>query len=341
MEIKTLSDFDRARWDAYVDNHPEATFFHKSGWKGVLEQAFQHSGHYLYAERQGEIVGVLPLAHVKSLIFSNSLTSLPFCESAGVLSDSLEVKASLLAEASRLARTLNVDFLELRHREQKQAEWPCKSDLYVNFSREIDPDPDVNMKNIPRKQRAMVRKGIKAELQTEVDSSIDRFYDVYAYSVHSLGTPVFPKKYFKLLLNEFGDCSSILTVTKEGQVVASVFSFYFRDTVLPYYGGGYGLARQYKGYDFMYWQLMVDAAEKGYRVFDYGRSKVGTGSYSFKKNWGFEPKPLYYEYDLVKSENVPDINPLNPKYRIFINTWKKMPLWSTKIIGPHLIKNLS
>jgi FemAB-related protein (PEP-CTERM system-associated) len=196
------------------------------------------------------------------------------------------------------------------------------------------------MAAIPRKQRAMVRKGIQAGLTSELDDGIDRFYRAYSESVRNLGTPVFGKRYFQILKEVFGADCEVLTITSGGGLVASVLSFYFRDEVLPYYGGGTDEARAVKGNDFMYWELMRRAAERGVKVFDYGRSKVGTGSYGFKKNWGFEPEPLHYEYHLVRADRVPDVNPLNPKYRLFIAAWKRLPLAVSRLIGPMIARSL-
>src|SRR5204863_9550033 len=144
----------------------------------------------------------------------------------------------------------------------------------------IDPAVERNLKLIPRKQRAMIRKAQSNQLQSEIDTEIDRLYDIYAESVRNLGTPVFGKSYFRLLLEEFSDCSDILPVTSEGRAVASVLNFYFRDQVLPYYGGGGHAARALAANDFMYWEVMRRACEQGYRLFDFGRSKLGTGSYA-------------------------------------------------------------
>lgn len=340
IQVKQLSDGDTAQWDEFVKTHANATFFHRSEWKNVINKAFGHNGYYLYAENSEGVQGILPLIHIKSRLFGNTLSSMPFCTLGGIVSNTSEAQQALTNEAEKLATRLGVDCLEMRNLKPQHQGWPCKDDLYVNFSKEIDPDPEVNMKAIPRKQRAMVRKGIKAGLVGEIDQDVERFYEAYAHSVHALGTPVFSKKYFSILKEEFGKDCDILTITKDGQLVASVMSFYFRDQVLPYYGGGTLLARNLKGNDFMYWDLMCKAAERGIRVFDYGRSKKGTGSYSFKKNWGFEPEPLYYEYFLVNAKEIPDINPLNPKYQLFIKMWKKMPFGMTKVIGPHIVKNL-
>ena len=337
--VKTLDPANAARWDAFVLACGEATFFHRAGWKDVIERAFGHSMYMLYAERNGQIEGVYPLGHVRSLLFGNALISVPFCVYGGVAAANDEARAALDTAAQALAIKLGVDYLEVRSRVPRHDDW-LRKDLYVTFRKAIDPDLEKNMTNIPRKQRAMVRKGIDAGLIGELDVNVERFYEAYAHSVHALGTPVFPKRYFKILHEVFNKDSDILTVTKDGHLVASVMNFYHRDEVLPYYGGGTAAAREHKGNDFMYWDLMRRSCERGLKVFDYGRSKQGTGSYSFKKNWGFEPQPLYYEYFLVKVKALPNVSPTNPKYEMFIKLWKKLPFSISKIIGPLIAKNL-
>lgn len=338
-QIHLLEEHVRSRWDDFVEECSDATFFHKSGWKYVIEKAFGHRTYFFYAEKNGRIEGVLPLGHVFSRIFGNALISTPFCVYGGVAAKNNEVRAALEQAAERLAVELNVDYLELRNIEQTSSDWPVK-ELYVTFRKKIDPDPEINMKAIPRKQRAMVRKGIKAGLCSEIDESIDRFYSIYAMSVRNHGTPVFSKRYFKLLKEVFADECEILTVNNSGKSICSVMSFYFKDEVLPYYGGGIPDARRLKGFDFMYWNLMKNASERGIRIFDYGRSKLGTGQYSFKKNWGFEPTPLHYRYRLVRVKSVPDINPLNPKYQLFIKAWQKLPMPVANFIGPMISRSL-
>ncbi len=339
LAVRSLDAAAIARWDAYVAAHPAATFFHRAGWKRVIEDAFAHRTHFLLAERAGEIVGVLPLAEIKSRLFGHSLGSLPFCAYGGILADDDAVSRALDAAAQALAMRLGVGALEYRNQVAQHPDWPIK-DLYVTFKKAIAPEAEANMNAIPRKQRAMVRKGIKAGLVGEIDGDTKRFFEAYSASVHRLGTPVFSRRFFRLLKDEFGDDCELLTITLNGQVIAGVMSFYFRDEVLPYYGGGTDAARAVAGNDFMYWELMRRACERGLKVFDFGRSKRGTGSFDFKKNWGFEPTPLYYEYFLVADEAVPEINPLNPKYRLFIEAWKKMPRALANAIGPHIVKNL-
>jgi FemAB-related protein (PEP-CTERM system-associated) len=233
-----------------------------------------------------------------------------------------------------------VDALELRNARPSDAGWPVK-ELYFTFKKAIEPEDEANLMAIPNRQRAMIRKGIKEGLQSEWHDGTQRLYRVYAESLRNLGTPVFCARYLRILRDVFADDCSVMMVTRGGQDVAGVMSFYFKDEVLPYYGGSTAAARSIKGVNhFMYWELMRRAREQGYRLFDFGRSKAGTGPYSFKKNFGFEPQPLPYEYHLVRSSAVPDRNPLNPKYRLLVNTWTKLPLPVANFIGPFLARSL-
>lgn len=343
MIIKQLSPSDPGsalRWNEFVFACREATFFHRAEWQEIISKVFRHSCHFLYAEKAGEIVGVLPLAHVNSRLFGNALVSLPFAVYAGVASDDPEALAALEAEAQQLALKLGVDHLEFRNVKAKHSDWPVQ-DIYVTFRKEILPDVEANMLAIPRKQRAMVRKGIKNSLKSEVDRSSDRFFQVFADNVHRHGTPALPKRYFDTLLQTFGNDCEILTVTSpDGRALSSVLSFYFRDEVLPYYAGDDEAARDLAANDFKYWELMRRSCERGLRIFDYGRSKVGTGPYAFKKNWGFEPRALHYEYCLYKRDSIPQNNPNNAKYKLFIEAWRRMPIGLANWLGPHIVRNL-
>jgi FemAB-related protein (PEP-CTERM system-associated) len=343
LTVKRLSLQDMAaarQWDDFVQTCPGATFFHRSGWQKVVNSVFRHDTYFLYAESQGQIEGVLPLAHVNSLLFGNSLVSLPFAVYGGVAAITVPAAQLLEQHAQQLARQLKVDHLEFRNIDQRHADWPTQ-DLYVTFRKEILPQEEANLLAIPRKQRAMIRKGIKNGLLSGLDHDADRFFELYADNVHRHGTPAMPKRYFQALLDEFGDDCEVLTVTgPSGQPLSSVLSFYFRDEVLPYYAGDDESARDLAANDFKYWELMRRACGRGIKLFDYGRSKQGTGSYAFKKNWGFEPRPLHYEYCLYKRAAIPQNNPANAKYQLLIQTWRRMPLKLANWLGPFIVRNL-
>jgi FemAB-related protein (PEP-CTERM system-associated) len=330
----------KSSWDEFVTTCPDASFFHRAGWQDVLRETFNHDTHFLYGEVDGCIEGVLPLAHVKSVLFGRSLVSLPFAVYGGAAASTARCADALEQAAQDLARRLGVAHLELRNVRARHADWPAQ-DLYVTFRKPIAPDDEANMLAIPRKQRAMVRKGIKLGLRSTIDDGLHHFYPLYADNMHRHGTPALPVRYFNALLREFGRDAEVMSVAApDGRALSSVLSFYFRDEVLPYYAGDDVSARELAANDFKYWELMRRSAARGVRLFDYGRSKRDTGSFSFKKNWGFEPQPLHYEYCLYKRESVPQNNPANPKYKLLIDAWRRMPIGVANWLSPFIVRSL-
>ncbi len=329
-----------AAWDGFVLASPQATFFHRSGWQRLMREVFRHDTHYLYAHSGNRITGVLPLVHVRSLLFGKSLSSLPFAAYGGVAAEDADSAALLQQQAEALARQLRVEHLELRHLERRNPGWP-EQDLYVTFRKPILPDLDANMQAIPRKQRAMVRKGARNGLTSQLDADTHRFFALYSDNVHRHGTPALSRRYFDELRHEFGpDCEVLTVAGPDGRPLSSVLSFTFRNEILPYYAGDDLAARDLAANDFKYWELMRRACERGLTLFDYGRSKRGTGPFAFKKNWGFEPQPLHYEYRLYKRDAVPQNNPSNAKYRLMIEAWRRLPLGFANWLGPIVVRGL-
>jgi FemAB-related protein (PEP-CTERM system-associated) len=340
VSIQPLDNTSAVAWDAFVQAHPDGTFFHRSEWASIIARAFGHRTHYVYASRDGAVTGVLPLAQVKTLLFGNTLISVPFCVYGGPLTVDAESAEALSRHATVLLEQTGASAVEFRHRHRVDSDWEERPDLYVTFRKAIEADHDKNMKSIPRKQRAMVRKGIQNGLRSVVNHDAGLLHGIYAESVRNLGTPVFSRRYFTMLADVFHADSDIVTIMDGEKPIASVMNFYFRDEVLPYYGGGTAYARQRAGNDFMYWEVMRRAADRGSRLFDFGRSKIGTGSHDFKKNWGFVPENLCYRYKLAPGASIPDHNPLNPKYRMFIAGWKRLPLSVANTIGPAIVRGL-
>ena len=338
--VRAASRGDDTAWDEFVTESPQATFFHRIGWRTIFEHVLHLKTHYLIAEREGKVAGILPLVHQKDFLSGNALVSAPFCVEGGPLAADAEAGAALDAAAVALMEDLKCSYLEFRSRKATRRDWRVKADIYATFSRPILPDQQANLLAIPRKQRAVVRKALSSSLFSEVDSGVDRLFCVYAESVRNLGTPVFPRKYFSALLSTFGADCDVVVVYDGMTPVSAVLNFYFKETVMPYYGGGTAAARRSGANDFLYWEVMRRAAERGFRNFDFGRSKASTGAFAFKKNWGFEPEWLEYEYWLQPGATLPNKNPLNPKYRLLIETWKRLPLPVANFLGPFLIRGL-
>jgi len=339
VQINLLTTQDMQRWNHFLSQSANATFFHRAEWKDIFDSTLGHKTYYLIAESGDSVRGIFPLVHVRSRLFGNLLASLPFLAYGGIVATDDDTAIALEKEARTLAERLDVKYVEYRNRDEERPNLTTKS-AYVTFRKELPDTPDECMQMIPRKQRAMVRKGIKHGLEARVEDHLDNFYPVFSESYRNLGTPVLSRKYFEAIRREFGKDCRILTIFKDGKAVASVMSYYFRDEVIPYYGGSLSAARGLMANDFMYWELMRRSCESGIKVFDYGRSREGTGSFRFKKHWGFVPKPLHYQYDLVGQSAVPDLSPGNPKYRMAISVWKRLPTGLTRLVGPMLARSL-
>lgn len=338
--VRPMTDQDIGAWDVFVLATDGGTFFHRAGWRKIFDDIFRLQSHFLIAERNGQIVGVLPLVHQKSFLFGNALIAAPFCVEGGTLTLDAEARSELDSAAIDLMEKTGASYIEYRSRRASRPGWHTKNDLYAMFSKAISADDNTNLLAIPRKQRAVVRKALGGSLVSEVDSNTDRLFRVYSESVRNLGTPTFPKKYFAALQQTFGNDCDIVVILDGGEPVSAVMNFYFKDSVMPYYGGGTPAARRSGANDFLYWEVMRRAVLRGYRCFDFGRSKANTGAFAFKKNWGFEPQWPEYEYWLRPGAEIPSKNPTNPKYSFFIEAWKRLPLPLANALGPLLIRGL-
>lgn len=342
-EVNVADAGEAARHDAFVRARADGTPFHLAAWGRAVARGTGARPRYLVAERGGRIVGVLPLTATSSPLFGKSLISNALAVYGGPLADDPDTHAALDTAAWAMAKRMGLKVLEYRDQARLRPGWAAKSDVYATFKRALGTTEDGNLKAIPRKQRAEVRKSLDFGLETRVGrgkADLAAHFHVYGTSVRNLGTPVFPARLFAAILDEFGEDADVLTVYKDGAPLASVLSVYYGGEVLPYYGGGVPEARTWRANDHMYWQLMEHARKRGDTGFDFGRSKYGTGPFSFKKNWGFEPTPLHYEFRLAPGEAVPDLSPNNPKYKLMIAAWTRMPLWLANRLGPMVSRGL-
>jgi FemAB-related protein (PEP-CTERM system-associated) len=346
LHVADLADpIERARIGAYVHTHPEGTPFHLPAWSAAVARGCRQKSHYLVVEggNAGQIVGVMPLTEVHSPLFGRALVSAGFGVGGGILADTPKVVSLLAERAWDLAERLNCPTMEVRGAPLPGPEWQVDTTHYLGFVRDLAADDEAELAAIPRKQRAEVRKALENEFEIVIGCHAEdaaAHYAVYAESVRNLGTPVFPPMLFSEVLREFGKSADIVTVRHSGVAVASVLSLYWNGTVYPYWGGGTAAARRLRANDRMYFELMRHARERGCKRFDFGRSKVGTGAAAFKKNWGFVAEPLTYYDRTVAGASPRDANPLNPKYRLQVAVWSKLPLGIANRIGPLISRGL-
>lgn len=335
--VHPFTEARREAWDAYVEGHPGGTLFHLAGWKQAVERTFGHEPLYMWLERDGRMAGVLPLFAVATLK-GRALVSVPYAVYGGILADDAAAEAELLEAARSLADARHVKYVEMRTRDANSLTL-LENDLYVTFIRDLPERAEDCLGLIPRKSRAAVRNGrTKFGIRSELSDDFGRLHELYALNVRRLGSPTIPFRFLSELRAAFAGRIDVQNTLFEGQVVASVLNFYYRDTVVPYYSGCDEAYFFTQCNNVMYCDLMESAVQRGYKRFDFGRSRREAGPYQFKVNMGFTPQPLHYQYVLLGLKDLPRINPSNPKFELPRRIWSHLPLGVTKVVGPQLLK---
>lgn len=333
---------DVARIEGFV-SAAGGSVFHRPLWLAAIERGTGQRARGLVAETGGAITGWLPLTEVHSPLLGRALISSGFAVGGGVLSADADVAQRLCDGAKSLAATLSCPSIELRGPAAGDG-WKINRESHCGFVGPLAADDDAQLVAIPRKHRAEVRKGLSAGFEIAVGSGAEdreAHYAVYAESVRNLGTPVFPRSLFDAVLDLFGADADILTVRADGVPVASVLSLYHDGAVLPYWGGGTRAARQLRANELMYFALMGHARRRGCTLFDFGRSKTGSGPYQYKRNWGFEPQPLEYASWTAAGARPRDADPTSPAFARKIALWQRLPLPVANRIGPWIARGLA
>jgi len=330
--------------DDYVRGHADGTPFHRPAWLLGVEEATGHRCHLLAAVApSGRIVGLLPLHHVKSRLFGQALVSSAFAVDGGILADDPSSLAALVRSAEDIARAKGGLSIELRGGPSPAAHWERRENEHLGFVRPLAADDEAELLAVPRKHRAELRKALaNSALRVEHGREprhIRDHYRVYAESVRNLGTPVFPARLFREILARFGEDADFTIVYEGDRPVSAVLTLYHGDRVMPYWGGGVQDARRLRSNELMYYRLMSHGRARGVRLFDFGRSKAGSGQAAWKKSFGFDPQPLSYHSWSPTGEKR-DISPQSAKYQRRIDLWKKLPLPVANLIGPYISRGL-
>lgn len=340
IEVHPLAAEDHLRWDQFTTRHAHASPFHLIAWKQAIEGIFGYQPRYQVALEAGQVRGVLPLFLVETLLTGRILLSTPFAVYGGILADSEAAREALRQRALGLSRELGVEYLELRNAWPEQCLGFDRIDRYVTFTQEVGPaDADKLLEALPKKARNMVRKALKYGYSTRrAGSRLGEFYRLLAASYRRLGTPVFPPRFFAAILEHFGDLVDVREVVLQDKVVAASLNFFFRGEMHTYYAASDPAYLAMAPNNYMYFDHLLWAGANGFQRFDFGRSKLDTGTFEFKRHWGASMRPLPYEVHLVKRKDLPNFSPKNPKFELAIRLWRKLPLAVTKLLGPPLVR---
>lgn len=331
-----------AEWDAFVRAHPAGSAFHLMHIRRFIESTYGHLTHYLCArDKTGAILGVLPLVQLKSRLFGNFTVSVPYFNYGGVLAYGEDTAARLVAEARTWSEAVGARHVELRHMAESGLDLPQRKDKVI-FWLPLPEDSETLWKGFRPKIRAQVKRARRESPEVQIGGIelLDDFYDVFAHNMRRLGTPVYGKSFFANLLREFADSAWLVIVRVNGRAAGCAFLLGYEDRMEIPWASTLQELNSTGINMLMYWEALCLAISKGYTVFDFGRCSDKAGTYWFKQQWGARPMPLHWEYCLPEGGELPQLNPNNPKFRLLIAVWRRLPLWLTRLLGPLIVRSL-
>jgi serine/alanine adding enzyme len=338
LKITPLTTNNQQQWSRYVEQHLNATIYHSLTIKKVIEQTFDHKTLYLMAvDKNDDIRGVLPLTQLKSRLFGDLYCAVPFFNYGGVLADNDSVETQLINHAWSTASAYGSQHIEYRQT-HRMPNLPCRDDK-VSMILTLPKDNDSLWQNFGSKLRAQINKAAAHTHQVKIGrlKLVDDFYQVFAQRMRDLGTPVYSKKLFINMLKQNAS-ASIVVIYVKNRAASAGFILGWRNTLEIPWASSIKDANNQDNNMLLYWHILQFAIDQKYECFDFGRSSKDASTYKFKKQWGAKEHPLYWHYSLNDQNEIPSITTHNPKYQIAITIWRLLPLWLTKIIGPHIVK---
>lgn len=331
-----------ARWRQYVNRSPAATLFHQPLWCLAVESVFGHQPYHLLAQRDGRVVGFLPLMEVRSILAGRLLVSVPYGTYGGLLSDDAAARDALVSAAIELANKRQARSLELRSEHAQAPGLTCER-RYSAFVRQLPDNPDELATFLPRKSRAAVRQARQREgLEVRHDADqLPLVWRLYSRSMRRLASLSYPFRFFRELLERLGENAWVTTVWRGRRPIAGLLSFVHRDTVMPYFVGVDERVSCTGTANLLYAAVMERAVECGLRRFDFGRTRSdNVGPCSFKRNQGFKPVTLGYQRYVPPGREPPDLTPTNPRFALARRIWPRLPLALTRVMGSWLAKSV-
>lgn len=340
MQVTVAEENQISLWEAFVAQNHASLNYHRWRWRTVIERAFGWRPYYLMAIENGAVSGVLPLFWQASRLFGKIFCSIPFFSQAGVLAQSDAARDALIGEGLRMARDFRADYFQLRHRGTTVPQLDARTNKLM-LACEVYPDADQIMQRLSTKMRTNVRRALKTELEVEFGGAelLDDFYRIFSLRMRELGTPVYSRHFFRLILETFpGEAFVCRILNRKTPVSAAILTGY-RDVLEVNWSASDPAALALRPNMFLFWHLQCFAGSQGYSIFDFGRSSTNSGTYNFKLQWGAQPVQLYWNY-WTPSSKAPELNPDNPKYAAAIRLWKRMPLKLTQLVGPLVARHL-
>lgn len=343
LQITQLLPKNNERWDEYVNAHPEASIYHLAAWCSVIGECFGHECCHLMARNSdNQVVGVLPLVHMKSLLFGSFMVSMPYFNYGGPLADNVDIVNQLMAEAVRISDNKKVKYIQFRSlKEASELKVKTRTDK-VNMVLELPESTEALGKSIGSKRRSQIKRPQRENVKSVFGGIelLDDFYSVFCVNMRDLGTPVYARSFFKAILTQFPADAHVCVVYWDDKPVSTGFLLRYRDGIEIPWASTLREANRISINMYLYWEVLTWAIACGAKTFDFGRSTIDAGTYKFKKQWGAKPSQCYWHHYVSTGQKLPNLSPSNHSFSLAIKIWQKLPLPLTNRLGPMIVKNL-
>ena len=327
-------------WQAFCNTAKHTSLCHQPAIFESIEAAFKHKTRILVAKSGGTIIGGLPLTKLSSKLFGTFLVSTPYFNYGGPLTDYRNVFEALMLASKPLLHETQASHAEIRTT-VANANLPF-ADKKASMILALPSSTEQLDKQVGSKVRAQFNKANENNPTVSFGhlNLLDDFYRVFARNMRDLGTPVYSKHWFETLLKQLGKQATLVVVYVNKLPVGSAFLTAHRTMLEIPWASTIKPANSMNINMWMYRQILGHAISQNYQYFDFGRSTINAGTYKFKKQWGAKPVAHYWYYTSDEGGYVAQTNPDNPKFKLLIAVWKRLPVWVANLIGPLVIGNL-
>lgn len=338
IQITELNDTQT--WGEFLQQQSH-TPYHRPSWLNLIEKVFGHKSRLLVAQDEnGTILGGMPLTFFSSKLFGQFAVSIPYINYGGPISAYRNVNQQLIAASAKYLADAQLSHIEVRSIQPDLS--PLCAQKKASMILQLPSSDEQLDRDLGAKLRSQIKRADEhlPQLHIGKEELLKDFYQVFAHNMRDLGTPVYPRDFFAEILRNPDIKSTLLVVRLDNKPVSAAFLISNNNVLEIPWASTIAAANKKNMNMWMYRKILSYAITEKYQYFDFGRSTIDAGTYKFKKQWGAEPRQHYWYYLLPEGKALPEINPNNPKYKLFIAAWKRMPVWLTRIIGPLLIKHI-
>jgi len=298
-----------ARWNTFLQHHPRSSIFHTVEWLTALRRTYGYAPMAITTcPPEADLGNAAVFCRVESWLTGCRLVSLPFSDHSDILANTASDLTAFVAALREQLRQGQLRYIELRPWHAPDKNLLDADATYEYYLHHIDLTPDLNTLFRNCHKSSTQRKIRRAERERLVyregrsETLLDQFYQLLVLTRRRQKALPQPKKWFRNLMDAFGERLKIRVAYRNEQPIASIITLRHKDALVYKYGCSDANFHRLGGVQMLFWKSIEEAKREGLRLFDLGRSEPGNaGLVNFKEHWGASRSTLTY-LRLLKSD---------------------------------------